>query len=249
MYKIVVHGKGIDMIEVKKITEKIHGARTCDVEIFLLDNQVIYFSTPNEEFIGECVTRVSEYQESPMFNSMYFTLNEYKAWYKRQTNRDEFTYVSDWHGWNFSSKTLEAFNQTFDDPANGRYLSDWERVFHKNMIDIVRTLYGLVEKKYYVIVTLGSPDFSDGKIGGLLKHEFTHAKFFLDDEYASAVWSAWDALGKEEQEKLKLPLACNGYDVKDTRLVVDESNAYGRLSLIGATDGRYKLIEEGSDDA
>jgi hypothetical protein len=194
-------------------------------EIYLVDRNVIYIAVDDPVIIGPLITRLSEFQESPEFAGKYFTLDEYKDWYTKQSGNEEFTYATDWCGWNVSSDTIDKFYKLFDDGKSGRFLNTVEMLL-RDVLLWFQANYDL--PKYYLIVTMGDSIKkaieNGGKIDGLFKHEFKHAQFFLDDEYRDIVLAEWKR--NRSAANLDTMVGGLGYNTNDPMLVIDESNAY-----------------------
>jgi len=190
-------------------------------DIYLVNDNVIYIAANDPNIIAPLITRLSEFQESPEFAGKYFTLDEYKEWYTKQSGNEEFTYAQDWCGWNVSSDIIDKFYKLFDDGKQERFLNTIEMLL-RDVLKWFKDNYHL--KRYYLIVTLGDSIKkalgNGGKLDGLFRHEFKHAMFFLDEEYRKLVLTEW------KRNRVATNLNGIGYNTNDPLLVIDENNAY-----------------------
>lgn len=112
--------------------------------------------------------RFQEYYESPEFKGKVFTVEEYAAWYMKETGKDTFTYFSDWSGCN-----VPKF--VFDDFMAGKFptLRDEEKA--------LLSLLPKDGKDYYVIGT-----FQGGR-KDVIEHEICHGMYYSNKEYKNEV--------------------------------------------------------------
>jgi hypothetical protein len=115
--------------------------------------------------------RMQEFYESPLgdFRGRYFTRDEFKQAYAEfkgtGTGWGEFTYYSDWNGFNVPGDIADKFLEIFDIGFIEQYLADAIREH--------RDPYG----QYYVIGT-----HAQG-VGTVIDHELSHAFWYLDPGY------------------------------------------------------------------
>jgi len=148
--------------------------------------------------------RFQEYYESPKFAGKYFTLDEFKEWY--QDGEEEFTYYSDWSGFNIPSWVLDPFYEGEFSP-----LSAEENWFLSLFQDKDR-----YREKFYIIGTFGK----DG--GSALKHETAHGLFYVNPSYKEEVQEALKGLSKKTVMDIKKILSVDYHD----NSLEDEIHAY-----------------------
>lgn len=163
--------------------------------------------------LARLFVRFQEHFESPKFKGKYFTLDEFKNWYKDYTNSKTFTYYNDWGGFNVPSTVIEPF-------IEGKFgkLSTREKWLLSNIKKSVNP-----GEKYYVI---GYPENNSNTI----KHELAHAKFYLNSFYNMSVLMAIGAVNKNTIKNIFKYLAKLGYG---DNVWIDELHAY---VLTGKTD-------------
>jgi len=156
--------------------------------------------------------RFQEHFESPKFKGKIFTLEEYKKWYttnsKKGRETGEFTYYTDWTGFNFPSTVLEPFYYGRFNP-----LSEAEEMVLTSFRDKRST-------DFYVIGTYGKESRKDNA----LKHEIAHGLFFVNQRYRGEVIKVLHQIPSETRGKFNSFLGgLGGYhpDVWE-----DETHAY-----------------------
>jgi len=81
-----------------------HKALAKNIHLLTFENQFDITST---------LLRFQEHYESPKFKGQFFTLEEFKEWYIKNSPKGietgEFTYYSDWNGFNIPSYVLRPF--------------------------------------------------------------------------------------------------------------------------------------------
>jgi hypothetical protein len=115
--------------------------------------------------------RPQEYYESsfPEIINQQFKVSQFVDKYKQHYGKKDFTYGSDWAGFNIPSTILEEcmFNIPEDE------INNWDKL----MLSIINTIKELEgEHNYYL---LGVDELSNY----LLEHEFAHAMYFTLPEY------------------------------------------------------------------
>ena len=121
--------------------------------------------------------RIEEFYESPYKNikGKYFTLETYMDTYAKDTGN--FTYYSDWNGYNIPSDSINEFWKTFNNyPVEPLLNSLLEK--EKKLYDI---LTGISDPKYYLIAT------HKKVVKSALNHELAHAYYYLDPDYKKAM--------------------------------------------------------------
>lgn len=157
--------------------------------------------------------RYQENYESPnpRFRGRQFSVLDFMEWYSKAFGSGSFTYVSDWGGFNVPSEVLDRVLQG-PIPDESRY--DYAM---RAVRDSCRMRSG---PKFYLIGTFGK--------GRALDHEIAHGKYYLDQEYRSAMNSAIGAMSKSAYRKLSRYLTKIGYDES---VMADEVQAYMATGL------------------
>ncbi len=158
--------------------------------------------------------RFQEFYESPEFKGKIFTLEEYKSWYiansKKGKETGEFTYYTDWSGFNIPSKILEPFYDGKFDPLSRE---------EKGLLDLFKSKRN---SRFYVIGTFGGSKKS-------LMHEIAHGLFYLNLDHRSKIKHLLNKIPSKEKNKInKILSESGGYheDVWD-----DETQAHLIWSL------------------
>lgn len=172
---------------------------------------LIIFDT--QEDITSTFLRFQEHYESPEFKGKFFSLEEYKTWYIKNSPKGKktgkFTYYSDWNGFNIPSYILEPFYSGKFSP-----LSSQENEFLE--------LFKDKQSPFYII----GIHKSIKKLGALLEHEIAHGLFYTDNNYKSEVLKI---LSKFDIEPIKAWLRSNaGYH---EQVLEDECHAYSIASV------------------
>lgn len=119
--------------------------------------------------VAATMLRPQEFYESPEFKDRFIVLEKYMDWYAEQ--QGNFTYYSDWSGFNIPDNVLRQFFE-----VHWEYLSIKE---HRLYLALAPWL----ERKdpFYVIAT--SKEGLERKGPSLLDHEMSHAFFYTLPEY------------------------------------------------------------------
>jgi hypothetical protein len=160
--------------------------------------------------------RFQEHYESPKFHGKIFSLETYMDWYAKTYGN--FTYYSDWSGFNLPSSTFKAFYDGKFDP-----LSEKEQAFLR--------LFENETGSFYVIGVYGDGD-------GALIHEKAHALFSVDDEYKK---QSLKLIRKFDTDDLRETLLQEGYT---KHVLDDEVQAYMVEGLKSVTDQRFKILRK-----
>ena len=178
-------------IEHQTLTDRIH---------------LLTFDTQQE--ITSTLLRFQEYYESPEFRGKVFSLEEYKQWYTQNSVKGrktgEFTYYTDWNGFNIPSFILKPFQEGEFNP-----LSEKEK-------RILKLFNGKPEPFYVIGVHRASKN-----LGLSLKHELAHGLFYTDGDYQN---EALAVLSQFDTEQIKSEIKSKGYH---EHVLDDECHAYG----------------------
>ncbi|MDO8524687.1 MAG: ABC transporter ATP-binding protein [bacterium] len=179
-------------IEHKKLADKIH-----------------LLTFENQKDITSTFLRFQEHYESPNFRGKVFSLEEFKEWYIKNSPKGvasgDFTYYSDWNGFNIPSYILKPF---YDDKFNP--LSKQE----KNFLDIFKDEGGA----FYIIGVHKKSKIKDQ----LLKHEIAHGLFYTKDSYRLEVQQTLSQFDDIKNIKEELSLKAGYHE----EVLEDEVHAY-----------------------
>lgn len=159
----------------------------------------------NQRDMTKTMLRFQEHYESPNkeFTKRGFTLEEYKEWYKKSQKKDQFTYYTDWSGFNLPCYVLNTF-----------YNGEFKRLSQDEQ-DVLNCFYPIHKAgvKFYIIATYDESD---------LAHEKAHGLYYLEPEYRKAVKRIISSKKKQLTEFIK-ELKTMGYS---DELIDDELHAY-----------------------
>jgi len=178
-------------IEHQKLTDRIH---------------LLIFNTQRD--ISSTFLRFQEHYESPKFRGKIFSLEEFKRWYVQNSPKGiktgEFTYYTDWNGFNIPSYVLKPFYSGKFNP-----LSEQEKKFLEIFKD--------EPEPFYVI----GIHRETKKLNLFLKHEIAHGLFYTDKDYRGEVLAI---LSQFDVKPIKIELRSKaGYH---EQVLEDEVHAY-----------------------
>jgi len=146
--------------------EEVLSAQTFRVSELGAGIYLVKFKTSRE--MNHSLLRFSEHQENIFFRGKIFSLQEYKAWYRKQPfGGGKFSYYSDWVGHNLKMSSFDPFIQ-------GSFKNLTLR--EKRLIQFIRKL----PANAYLIVN------AEDSEGGVIEHELAHALFAVDPVYRRA---------------------------------------------------------------
>ncbi len=170
-------------------------------DIFLL-----IFNTQKE--ITKTFLRFQEFYESPKFKGKIFSLDDFKKWYivnsPQGKKTGEFTYYSDWNGFNIPSSVLKPFYSGKFNPLTLR---------EKKILKI----FSKRKDKFYII----GVHRESKNIKTFLQHEIAHGLFFTDYNYKKEVLNVISKFNTKLMEKELMKKA--GYH---REVLLDEVQAY-----------------------
>lgn len=134
--------------------------KTIAPKIYWLD-----FNTQEE--LAASFLRFQEHYESPEFKDKIFTLGQYRAWYKTTRKHGEFSYYTDWNGFNVPSYVFKPFVDQLFDPLTKQE----SRLLTTLALDGVD-----FDGDFYLVGT------HSGEID-VLEHEICHALYYVNAEY------------------------------------------------------------------
>ena len=154
---------------------------------------IYYIKFKTQKELCSTFLRFQEYYESPKFRNKIFTLKEFKKWYTKNSKKgketNNFTYYSDWSGFNIPSSILKPF-------YNGKFnpLSRKEKTF----LDLFTEIKG----DFYIIGTYG--------IKKVVKHEIAHGLFYVNSSYKKEILRILNKINKEYRDKINNYLSISG---------------------------------------
>ena len=157
----------------------------------------IIFDTQEELTKSFC--RVQEYYESPEFKDKIFTLGQYRKWYIEKYG--QWSYYTDWSGFNIPIKTLAPFNEGLFDPLLPEEVTLLEKIKENPEVE-------------YIIAT-----YTEAR-ADVMPHEIAHAMFATNPEYRKSVLTLINSYDLSELKKHILEL---GYSES---VLEDECHAY-----------------------
>ncbi len=160
---------------------------------------IYHLSFKTRHLLTSTFVRFQEFYESPKFAGKIFTLEEFMDWYARE--KGNFTYFTDWSGFNIPSDNLRPFYRGRFDPLS---------IKEKQLLKLFRR----IRPPFYVIAT-HSPDS--------ILHEIVHGLYFVDGAYRQKVKKALSQLNLGRLRRLLGSLSGYGYNKK---VVDDEINAF-----------------------
>lgn len=166
--------------------------------------KIYWIDYDTQEELAMSFLRLQEHYGSPEFKDKIFTLGQYKEWYKTTRSHGEFSYASDWDGFNVPSYAFKAFINGLFEP-----LTELENRLLTDM-----ALGGVdFDKDFYLVGT------HSGEID-VLEHEICHALYYVNSEYRDKMN---ELMSQYDLSELHDTLINMGYH-KD--LCKDEAHAY-----------------------
>lgn len=152
------------------------------------------------ESLAMTFLRTQEFYESvnPAFQGKEFTLDEYKAWYKTQSDTGEFTYGEDWIGFNVPSPVIEECYRVNKE----RTVYDERFLSFCNLCTILSQEQGL--DNYYLLgVRMNDTQTLD--------HEIAHGMFTVNQDYRRDMLSKVEQMDAQKRNMLYAWLTKKGY--------------------------------------
>lgn len=171
---------------------------------------------PNQYEMCSTFFRIQEFYESPSnkLRGKYFTLEEAIDYYAYLYNKKkpEFTYFTDWHGFNIPDHVLEDFDYIFN-------VLEGDITLKENNLFGILPIYK--RNKYYVIGAIkGDKD--------VIYHELAHALFYLNKDYKKEMKKLVNELPKRIRKRVEKHLLNIGYS---KTVLADEIQAYFSTGL------------------
>jgi hypothetical protein len=144
---------------------------------------IFHLELPSHFLMTAMFLRFQEHYESPNFSGKTFTLSDFKNWYRSTQEHGQFSYYTDWAGFNLPSYVLSPFYKGAFSP-----LSPAEEA-------LLSRLPRSSGEKYYVIATAGEID------SGVLRHELAHGLYYTNTEYRAEVDSVLESVNLAPVER------------------------------------------------
>jgi hypothetical protein len=132
-----------------------------------IKNNIIHIRFENRYEMTSTMVRMQEFYESPFpeINGKYFTLDNFMDVYVEHSKDNEFTYFTDWEGFNLPGKVVNKFLRMYIFKLREKEV----KLFREIPLSML-----LGFRKFYLIAT-----FNDDS----LVHEIAHALYDLNLEY------------------------------------------------------------------
>lgn len=169
--------------------------------------------------------RYQEFYESSneRFVNQKFTLAEFSSWYTRNVGNGEFSYCTDWCGFNMPLKIIK----------NCRDLGISDPNMYDSIMSGIHDMIECIDPDSYII---GSTPELDA-----LDHEITHAMFYVNETYKEQVIKTIANISKTLWLKLITILENEAYA---PHVYIDEINAYLTESSVHEFFEEFKINQE-----
>lgn len=172
-----------------------------EVKKHILTDNIILLRFANEADVARTFLRFQEHYESPRFEGLVFTHDEFKKWYVE--THGKFDYYEEWYdGFNIPSSVLKKFYSGEFNP-----LTEGEKMILNMLKDHTHD--------YYIIAVHHKKDKS------IFHHELAHALFYTDKTYKKKVLSIMEKYDLKYLEKILHEI--DGYS---KNVIIDEIQAY-----------------------
>lgn len=165
---------------------------------------------PNQFELCSTFFRLQEFYESPInkLRGKYFTMEQAISYYAYDKKEyPEFTYFSDWDGFNVPGKIIKEFIQKFNGDLTDKELQLLENIPKKR-------------NKFYFIGVLEEDMKTKDDI---VKHEIAHGLYYLNKDYNKEMNKLFKNLSNKIKNQIKKCLLKEGYCRK---VIADETCAY-----------------------
>jgi len=183
--------------------------------------------------LNRSMIRLQEFYESPFddIRGKYFTVEKYKASFKKHNNTKVFKYWDVWTGDNIPGHIIRTFYEVYSEHK----LNDFELQLKSYL-----TTHHLLnsKKKFYIVACVKGS-------AATMPHEIAHAFYYLDKKYKATM----DRYTTQLDPKLyahiqRILLKEYGYMIA---VVADEMQAYLATETIGIMLPRWKLKPQDMD--
>ena len=172
------------------------------IEVKNISKNIFLLVFENQKEITSTFLRFQEHFESPEFRGKIFTLKEYKEWYSKING--DFTYYSDWNGFNIPSYVLKPFYDGKFDPLSKK---------EEQVLELFKDRGG----DFYIIGIHKNME----EMSNLLTHELAHGLFYTNKKYRE---STIQIVSGFDLENIKTELRAKGGYHED--VLIDEIQAY-----------------------
>lgn len=168
-----------------------------------LDNGIILFHAETQYELTSTFVRIQEFYESPFpeIRGNYFDLMTFMDRYVENNAKTEkgpeFTYFTDWAGFNVPGHVVKEFFRIFND------LNHKEQFLKDNLESYLSN-----NEKFYIIGTYGNPS---SKLLGTVLHECAHAYYYIDAQYKNSTDEIVATLPQNFKQSVYSYLASIGY--------------------------------------
>jgi len=197
------------------------------------DAEIIIARFPNPSLFVLSLLRVSEFKECSVHSGKVFANTRYRTWFRSEHNG--YDYEDFVLGMNLPDTNFKNFYETFIN-ANGRNkINRFEKSFiallqekglvkmNNDKLDVLKKFYVIVLNEYLIDYNEMSEDINTDVGLATLKHELSHALYYISKEYQDVVKKGYDALSEETKKEVTEFMA-DMYYTGD--VVVDEFVAY-----------------------
>lgn len=183
----------------------------------LMDDRLVVFSSEQREAIARMLIRFQEFYESPFgeIQGHHFTLKQYKKLYKTHSEKDHFSYYTDWYGFNIPGYAILNWVKVFEERGD---ISDVEQYVLDHVDHFIKTN----DSNFYIVGFYHEGDF-EPLYNDIAVHELCHALFHLNSRYRRTCQSLLNTLPKPKLETLLSKVCDKGYAEE---VSTDEANAY-----------------------
>jgi len=170
---------------------------------------------------GMLFCRYQEFYESPYpeIRGEMFTLEEYMKLYRKKTKNSDFTYTSDWCGYNIPSGILKTASNLFlEHESTTGYDEIMYRIINWCDSHAAERNGGSLHHPWYLI---GVDDIKSC----IMDHEIAHGLYYTNEEYREDMTNIILRIKPSHYNKLKKALVKVGY-ADDKNIIDDEIQAF-----------------------
>lgn len=209
--------------------------------------QLFILRFPNPSLMVLTLLRISEFKECSVHAGTIFSNTRYRTWFR--SGHNGYDYDDFVVGMNLPDANFTNFFEAFVQARGRNRINRFERTFlavleERGLIQLQGNRAS-VRQKFYVVVLneflIGNAaEDEEGQLAieyATLRHELSHAAYYLSTEYREAVQKAWDGLDPQTRNNVMLFLAEKHY-TRD--VIVDEFGAY----LMEPYDSHFPVDKE-----
>lgn len=199
------------------------------------DAEIIIAKFPNPSMFVLSLLRVSEFKECVVHSGKVFSNTRYRKWFRSEHNG--YDYEDFVLGLNLPDTNFKNFYETFSNVSGRNKINRFEKAFinllqEKGLVKVEGKKLNIL-KKFYVIVLneylIDSNEMSEEKEVDVdveeatLRHELSHALYYVSDEYRKIVNESWESLDDETRKQVREFMTDKLYAES---VVIDEFGAY-----------------------